>query len=184
MTEKDTTTTDEDDDPDYGNDQLSIESYILGMFQARQEDWIESGAEIASVFMPVWEAIESYAQEIHNMPSIQLVDCDIDVMTNKDVVYKVASVENFSSFSVRIPLPMMMIQDSSDSTLAAMIRSTASEVHKARTPTSAAIEAGLRDLLKKHPGMYIDMERMIELEEAHRQDTSTTIRALATGTMQ
>ncbi len=149
----------------------------LSLFIERDSIWLDNSVKIANCFPHVWEAIENQLARTHNMLNLRLADLLFDPFTEY-VEYCI--VEHGGAKEVRLKIPLrVMIEatNSEDPSIVEYLTSTppTSVVDLTGSPddieTRRTLEKALRHTQQQYPGMFIDIPRMVELEEQFKLGT-------------
>lgn len=129
---------------------------ILMMVYDRQDIWMEMSGSIAETLPHVWKAIAQYVKST----TVLLVDIQFDMVSDM-LTYTV--VENQQSNPITIPIPISLIANpgKEDVNLVEYLHNLPP---LAVVSQLDAIKQRLRNMLLQFPDMYMDLDRVAQLE--------------------
>lgn len=154
---------------DTNNDRITKED-VVALIIRRQNFWINASVVIANMFPAVWHTLEEYIAGTQGMTDILLMDLQYDPF-DEVLVYDIT--ERDGDRHVKVPIPLSLVIKSDDcgkdvfehlcSLPIPTSESDDDEFAPAHTPLDK-IKRKLRQTMKDHPGLFLDIDRLAELE--------------------
>lgn len=157
---------DEDDVEDATPIVATTKGEVIDMLIKRQQLWLEASVIIANMLPDAWDVIEGYLASTHNITNLLLSELSFEPSTEL-LRYSVFEQGNTDVYTV--PVPLSLAIDPGQDGMKLVEYLTNLPVNPAETSSSdATTESRLRDQLRRtqdqHPGMYMDIDRLTELE--------------------
>lgn len=140
---------------------------VLDLFIRRQQLWLEASVMIVNLLPAVWDVIEDFIAEHQNATNLLLNDLKYDPTT---MLMHYSVFEKGSTVVFNIPIPLSLAVD------AWMDEGLTLREHLEKLPRPVAdvasnpdtqearIKSQLHATLTQYPDMYMDIDRLTELE--------------------
>jgi hypothetical protein len=145
---------------------------IVSMIIKRQRLWVDASVVIANMLPDVWDAIEGYLAETQNLTNLLLTDMKYEP-TSEILTYSVFEQGTTVIYNVPIPLGLAVNPGLDSEYLVAYLQKLPNLVNDGKVPETQEdkIKNQLNYTLQQHPGMFMDVDRLTELEIQSAQGT-------------
>ena len=138
---------------------------VINMIIKRQRLWVDASAVIANMLPVAWDVIEGYLAETQNVANLLLNDLRYDSSTEM-LTYHVFEEGSTIIYNVPMPLALALQPGLEGEWLAAYFEKLPplTNVGQPTDTKEDKIKNQLNYTLQQHPGMYMDVDRLAELE--------------------
>lgn len=145
---------------------------VIEMIIKRQRLWVDASVVIANMLPEAWEVIESYLAETQNLTNLLLNDLKYEA-TSEMLTYCVFESGGTMIYSVPVPLGLALNPGFDGEYLIEYFNKLPKPTNTDKLPETKEekIKFQLEFTMQQHPGMYMDIDRLVELELQSSQGT-------------
>ena len=154
------------------DDDVITKEDIISMIIKRQRLWVDASVVIANMLPEAWDALESYLATTQNLTNLLLTDMKYEP-TPEVLTYSVFEHGTTAIYNVPIPLGLAVNPGLDSEYLVSYLNNLPDLVNDGKVPETQEdkIKNQLQYTLQQHPGMYMDVDRLAELELQSAQGT-------------
>jgi len=140
---------------------------VIDMLVKRQKMWLEASVVIANLLPDAWDVIEGYLAETHNVTNLLLSDLTFEPSTE---LLKYSVFEQGDTLVYHVPIPLSLAVNPGDegekllTYLNSLPPPPSQQTDGEPITPESKIRKQLHHTLDLHPGMYMDVDRLTELE--------------------
>ena len=138
---------------------------LISLIVKRQRLWLDASVVIANMLPMAWDVIEGYLVETQNVTNLLLNDLQYDPTAD---VLRYCVFEEGDTLIFNIPIPLSLAVDpgeEGEKLFAYLNTLPAAAPEQTEGSTQAdKVRNRLKFAMSQHPGMYMDLDRMTELE--------------------
>jgi hypothetical protein len=161
---------------------------VFELLQTRSVLWLDASVEIANHFPNTWEAIEDYLARTRSMLNLRLTNLLFDAVRES---FEYSVIEHGHTVEVKLSIPLSVILESQekgpepvvlflDNNPPVSVLDLSGSL--AENERRRQIEHSLKQTQEMYPDMYMDISRMVELEDSFLN--GEVFRGMATETKQ
>lgn len=156
----------EDDIADDAPEVATTKGDIINMLVKRQHLWLEASVLIANMLPDAWDIIEGYLASTHNVANLLLSELSFEPSTE---LLRYSVFEQGDAVVYTVPIPLSLALDPGKDGMKLVeyltnLPTNPGETDPGDSTPEHRYRTQLRRTLDQHPGMYMDIDRLTELE--------------------
>jgi hypothetical protein len=159
----------DDDDDETLNDTPEValtKGDVIDMLIKRQKLWLDASVMIANTLPDAWDVVEGYLASTYNITNLLLSELSFEPSTE---VLRYSVFEQGDTVVYTIPVPLSLAVDPGQDGMRLVEYLTnlpvaPNDADTSDIPPETRYRKQLQLTLEKYPGMYMDLDRLAELE--------------------
>ena len=157
---------DDNDDLDNTPEVALTKGDVIDMLIKRQKLWLDASVVIANTLPDAWDVVEGYLASTYNITNLLLSELSFEPSTE---VLRYSVFEQGTTTIYTVPVPLSLAVDPGQDGMRLVEYLTNLPVSPNETDNGddnpeARYRKQLQLTLEKYPGMYMDLDRLTELE--------------------